>query len=337
MPDLTSTTTSPEPLTRRGFLTAAGSCAAHLAAIAAALPPATSARLWRRTEHRVVSAEPFARLEEIGDGVWALISTPLGGDRTTLCNGGIIAGRTGVVAVEGFFQRAGAEWLATQARALTGRWPTQVVLTHFHADHVAGVGGYLATEEVTLRATHTTAERALETQPPDPERAAALRDTELLGADRETVVDLGDRRIRIVPRHGHTDSDVTLELLDRPIVFCGDLVWNAMFPNFVNASPAALSASVRAIPRATGMLYVPGHGPMAGGADLDRYIAMLDEVERAARSAYASGRPFAEAGAEFKLPAVLGEWATFSPQFLPRAFEAWYRDFRRSQSPGRDA
>jgi hypothetical protein len=32
----------------------------------------------------------------------------LGGDRTTLCNGGLVAGRDGVLAIEGFMQPAGA-------------------------------------------------------------------------------------------------------------------------------------------------------------------------------------------------------------------------------------
>jgi len=324
-------------VTRREFLAATGTCAAHLAAFAAVLPPAMQARIWRTRNASVVAVEPFGQLEQVGEGVWALISTPLTGDRTTLCNGGIIAGRSGVVAVEGFFQRDGAEWLATQARTLTGRWPTQVVLTHFHADHVSGVDGYTSGDATMLRATRATADRAMETQPPSPERSAALRDAEIIDAQQASTIDLGDKKIRVVPRAGHTDSDVTLELQDQPIVFCGDLVWNGMFPNFVNATPTVLSAAVRAIPRGRGIRYVPGHGPMANEADLDRYSAMLEEVERAARQAYGAGTPFAQAGADFKLPASLGEWVMFSTQFFPRAFEAWYRDLDRQKGVVRDA
>jgi nicotinamidase-related amidase len=49
----------------------------------------------------------------VADNVWALISTPLSGDRTTLSNGGIIAGRNAVLAIEGFNQPAGAAWLGS--------------------------------------------------------------------------------------------------------------------------------------------------------------------------------------------------------------------------------
>src|SRR5262245_60842830 len=95
--------------TRRDFLAASGSCIAHVAIASALLPPSLRHRLWRESSNHTVAVEPFGRLEKIGEGAWALISTPLTGDRTTLCNGGIIAGRSGVVAVEGFFQKLGAE------------------------------------------------------------------------------------------------------------------------------------------------------------------------------------------------------------------------------------
>jgi hypothetical protein len=116
-------------LTRRDFLAQSGSCAAHLA-LAAATMPRAARLLWAQSSYdRVVAAEPFGNLEKVADGVWALISTPLSGDRTTLSNGGIIAGRNAVLAIEGFNQPQGAVWLAGKARELTGKWPTHVALT----------------------------------------------------------------------------------------------------------------------------------------------------------------------------------------------------------------
>ena len=41
----------------------------------------------------VVAQEPFARIEDLGFGMYAIVSTPLDGDYTTVCNGGIIMGR----------------------------------------------------------------------------------------------------------------------------------------------------------------------------------------------------------------------------------------------------
>ncbi|MEO5818348.1 MAG: MBL fold metallo-hydrolase [Gemmatimonadaceae bacterium] len=282
------------------------------------------------TTGNVVAREPFGTLEKVADGVWALISTPLTGDRTTLSNGGIIAGRDGVLAIEGFNQVQGAEWMASRARELTGKWPTHVVLTHYHADHANGVAGYQGGGHPVTRATGRTCELVVtKNLPADAARNAVLNAVELIPANGATTIDLGGRSVRVTPLGGHTDSDVTLELDDPGVVFCGDLVWNGMFPNYVDAQPSRLATAVRAIRRSSrDTIYVPGHGAVARVAEFDRYVSMLDEVEQAARRAHASGASAADAGASFALPASLGEWVLFSKAFYPRAFEAWYRELK---------
>ena len=318
-------------ISRRDFVARSTSCAAHLALAAAVAPDALRAAWAHAPLGTVVAREPFGSLEQVADGIWALISTPLGGDRTTVSNGGIIRGRSGVIAIEGFNQPAGASWLAARARELTGRPPTHVVVTHYHADHANGVAGYLSPESAaakpTLRTTERTRALVLEkNQPADDARAAALQQTVILPSDSATTIDLGNRRVRIVPRSGHTDSDLTLEIEDPSVVFCGDLVWNAMFPNYVDAIPSRLAASVKALRRDRKTTYVPGHGALAREAEFDRYVAMLDEVEHAARRAHEQGKSAADAGAAFTLPASLGEWTLFNKVFFERAFTAWYRE-----------
>jgi len=313
-------------LNRRDFL---GSCAAHLALAASIMPPELR-RSWTRSSlGSVVASEPFGSLERVADGVWALISNPLSGDRTTISNGGLIVGRNAVLAIEGFNQPQGAQWLAGKARELTGRWPTHVALTHYHADHANGIAGYLtASDHPELRATTRTRELVVQrNQPADPSRVAALQDAIAIRPDGPSTIDLGGRAVRVVPRLGHTESDVSLELDDPSIVFGGDLFWNAMFPNYVDAIPTQLAQSVRALRRTGGdTIYVPGHGALGKQAEYDRYVSMLDEVERSARAGYAKGTPAAEAAASFALPESLGTWTLFSKAFYERAFTAWYRD-----------
>jgi len=95
----------------------------------------------------------------------------------------------------------------------------------------------------------------------------------------------------------------------------------------VDAIPTQLGQSVRSLRRATTeTVYVPGHGALGRQPEYDRYVAMLDEVERAARASYAKGTPPADAAASFTLPDSLGAWTLFSKAFFERAFTAWYRD-----------
>jgi glyoxylase-like metal-dependent hydrolase (beta-lactamase superfamily II) len=314
--------------TRRDFLVKSTSCAAHIALASVAMPAALRAMWAHRPLGAVVAREPFGNLEKISDGVWALISTPLTGDRTTLSNGGIIAGRSGVLAIEGFNTPAGAEWLAARAKELTGRWPTHVALTHYHSDHANGVAGYERPgSRPLIRATEATRSQVLEKNlPADAARTDALEDVTFFSGTAPTVVDLGGRTVRVVPRSGHTSSDVSLEIDDPSIVFTGDLVWNAMFPNYVDAIPTQLSKSARALRRQKATTYVPGHGALAKEADFDRYIAMIDEVEHTARQGHDKGQTAAELGANYALPASLGDWVLFNKVFFERAFTAWYRE-----------
>jgi glyoxylase-like metal-dependent hydrolase (beta-lactamase superfamily II) len=246
-----------------------------------------------------------------------------------LCNGGIIAGRSAVLAIEGFFEPRGAAWLAERARELTGRWPTHVAVTHFHADHTSGVSGYQAADRSPeLRATAITRDLVRDRNKAAAPQSDAWQQAIVIPAAAPSTLDLGGRTARIVPRLGHTKSDVSIEVSDPQVIFCGDLVWNAMFPNYVDAAPVALARSVRDLRGAAPAVYVPGHGALAGASEFDRYIAVLDEVERAARRAHGQGLTAAEAGARFSLPASLGEWALFNPVFFERAFTAWYKELQ---------
>jgi glyoxylase-like metal-dependent hydrolase (beta-lactamase superfamily II) len=257
-----------------------------------------------------------------------MISTPLSGDRTTLANGGLIAGTSGVLAIEGFNTPDGARWLATQSRELTGRWPTHVVVTHYHADHANGVAGYLDGEHrPAVRTTPTTRELVLARNlPADASRTAALADAVLVNGSAATTLDLGSRTVTITPASGHTASDLTVEVGEVGVLFCGDLMWNRMFPNYVDATPTVLDRAVRALRRRAGTIYVPGHGAVADEADFGRYVAMLEEIGQAARRAHEQGLTPAAAGAAYALPPALGEWVLFNKVFFERAFSAWYKE-----------
>jgi len=280
-----------------------------------------------RSLGRVVAREPFGRLEQVGEGLWAFVSTPLSGDYTTVSNGGIIAGRYGVLVVEAFQTPEGAAWIARQARELTGRWPTHVLVTHYHGDHSRGVEGYGADPEI--RVTGITLERVTGGLPQDTPETLRSRwaDVVLVGTEGSHSLDLGDRSVRLVPRRGHTASDVTVEIPGEGMTWCGDLVWNGMFPNYMDAEPTRLANAVRSIQADAREVYVPGHGPLADGADMARYLAVIDGLEATARQARREGWNAEEAGNRHQIPTDLGEWTLFNPNYFQRAVEAWMREW----------
>jgi len=311
-------------MNRRAFVGSATSCAGHLLCISAGVSVGARRLFAARPGGRVVAQDLWGRLEEVGPGLWAVISTPLAGDRDsgawrTVCNGGIIAGRDEVLLIEAFATADGARWLAEQARLLTGRPPTLGVVTHFHGDHCGGLEGYRdQTSTLTVRSTGRTRELLGERE--------TLPEATLPEAGGSVTHDLGGRTVRISSRSGHTPSDVTVELDDPPVVWCGDLVWNGMFPNYVHATPSRKAESVRAVLAVGDATYVPGHGDLARRADLERYLALLDDVEAKARAAIERGDALDAAADAYQVPPALGEWVMFSQRYFRVAFEAWRRE-----------
>ena len=326
-------------ISRRRFVAASASCASYLAAAGPFLSE-SALRRWSGSGggwgglgsgwggpggSRVVAQEPFARIEEVGEGMFAIISTPLGGDYTTVCNGGIVGGSAGTVVVEAFATPAGATWAAERARELTGRWPTHVVVSHYHGDHSAGPAGFARGDGAapSLHATAATRDLVLRS-PGDEEAKAPWADVVVLPGDADTEIDLGDRSVAVVPREGHTASDASVEVDggEGP-VWCGDLVWNAMFPNYMDAVPSRLSRSVRLLQAIPGQTFVPGHGPLADRNAMAKYVAVIDSVEEAARDALRRGLNAEDAAAAYEVPEELGDWVLFSPNYYQRAIESW--------------
>ncbi|MEP7119232.1 MAG: MBL fold metallo-hydrolase [Acidobacteriota bacterium] len=311
---------------RRDFVRLAGGCAAHLG-WCGAFGRRLAAQSMGAASRLVVAEEPWGRIERIADGVWALISTPLTGGptaRTTLSNGGIVAGTSGVAIVEGFASPDGARWMARQARRLTGRALTHVVVTHFHGDHTAGLPAYRDDGGDPQFVTTSDTRGRLTA----PDVVEALRAAQLVDGSSPATVDLGGRRLTITPRSGHTTSDLSVVVDDPAVMFGGDLLWNRFFPNYVDAIPSLLSQAVRSLSADGNIVRVPGHGPIFEANDLTHYIGVLDVIEEAARKARAAGTPADEAATSIALPGALGQWALFNPNYFAVALRAWEREAR---------
>ena len=325
-------------VSRRDFLAWSGSCGAHLLWMSAAATLGARRLFAAEPEGKVVAEEPWGRVERLHDGVWAIVSTPLANDDwTTLSNGGILAGKERVLVVESFARSQGAAWAAKQARELTGRWPTDVVITHYHGDHANGVAGFRKDGEAPRIWTTPTTRRLLSEGRSNAGRGDETARGELIdGAvaideDRGTEIDLGGCKVRLHPRAGHTASDVTVELDDPSIVFYGDLLWNRMFPNYRDTTPTVFERSIRDAMRERETVYVPGHGPLAGAADVERLLEVLGGIEQVARKSWKEEITAVEAAASFELPESLGEWTLFSDSYFEVAIGAWHRELGSEQ------
>lgn len=313
---------------RRSFLKQSSSCASWIMGLAAASPLAVRQAFGQTAERKIVAKESWGRLEEVADGIWALVSTPFETrDFTTVSNGGIIAGKDKVLVIEALNQPKGAKWLAEQAQDLTGRWPTDVVVTHYHSDHSAGSSGYqLEDSETRLWLTTETKTRIEEQNASRNNAPPVLSPVRSIDSTTPMELDLGDRSIRLSSCIGHTSSDVIVEVTDPNVIFCGDLFFNRLVPNYMDAKPNKLKQSVASLERESETLYVPGHGSLASPTDLKIYQDFLAMIEDAVTASHKKGDDAQAAAASFKLPEPYTDWYIFSPQVIPRAFASWYRE-----------
>lgn len=320
-------------MNRRKFLAASGSCAAHMMALSYVAPAFGRSLFAPRQEDKVVASEKWGRLEEVAKGVWAHVATPFETrDFTTVSNGGIIMGENRVLAIEAFMQPAGAKWLAEQAKKLTGRWPTDVVVTHYHGDHVNGHSGYVTEEESPrmwiTEPTQAAAEKTFGGQGDN--SPGEFENVELLNASEPNELDLGGRTVTIVPRAGHTSSDVSIEITDPKVIWTGDLYFNRMFPNYSDAIPSKLNEYAAMLSQMEeDVIIVPGHGPLADPETTKTYVDFLGYVQSEAEKAFKAGTSAEDAGKEFKLPKRLDEWMIWSPDNARRAFNAWFRSMKK--------
>jgi len=298
---------------RRTFLKAGLGCGAYTV-LASQFAPLSVRRVFAATPSgETVITEPYARVEKLAEGVWAVVSTPLTGGFTTVSNGGIVQGKNGVLAIEGFMSPKGGEWLRGVAEKLTGQPLTHVALTHYHSDHVGGIKGYLKKDtNPAVIATEKT--------------KATMSGGDAVTISNLETLDLGGRKIHFQSLRGHTDSDMTISLDDPSVAWCGDLLWNGMFPNYVDARPTELLTNCKTLLANSSTTYVPGHGSLPNETEIENYIAVLENIGEAAQKSIEAGTPASEGWKSYKVPASLGEWALFRPNIFEAAFVAWEKE-----------
>ncbi|WP_432798906.1 MBL fold metallo-hydrolase [Poriferisphaera sp. WC338] len=298
----------------------------------------------------ITHKQSFGQIEKLGDGVYAFVSTPFTkdgkiGDMTTHSNGGLIAGKDGVLAFDAYRTPQGAAWVAQVSQELFGKRPTHIACSHFHFDHIGGLGGFFHEGDLPeIIMTQTTYQLALDhyakviaskNNPAygqhalQPWGGSFVSPTKIVLNESETfTLDLGGCIVRFVPKRGHTGSDLAIEVDDPAITFGGDLIWNGIFPNFMSATPSLYRQSVEELLARKSAIVVAGHGPAAKADSiaLTSYAELHALIEDKARAAYVSGIGLDAAVASFQIPDRLGYWKYFKPGFHKVAFRAWYKE-----------
>jgi cyclase len=246
------------------------------------------------------AATPRFTVKEAAPGVFAVITDPAG--EPTHGNAGFVIGSDGVLVVDSFAAPEAAERLLAEIRSRTSLPVRFLVDTHFHRDHIGGNAVFAKAGAVVLAHENVRAWARREWEagltPEERSRYAALRLPDVTFRDAISVW-LGDRRIEVFHRPGHTGSDSIVRVPDARVVFGGDLVLKNCIANVslarTDAWVATLDELLRDDPSA---VFVPGHGDLARPLDVKLfrdYIRGLRLAVARTRSEGKSGPPLVEA------------------------------------------
>jgi cyclase len=239
---------------------------------------------------------PF-RLTQIGPNAWAAIDNASARAPAT-ANGGFVLGDEGVLVVDTLGSIAAADLLLAEIRKRTSLPVTYVVNPHYHLDHVAGNGVFaragaivFAHENVRDWIRRENA-RLLGPQPP-PELEALIQSVAepTIVYDEGMRVHLGGHEAYAQAFPGHTGGDSIVLIRDSRIAFLGDLFWNRMLPNLIDASTQPWIASLDTLLAATdaGYTFVPGHGDVGSALDVAAFRDYLMTLRRLVGEARARG------------------------------------------------
>ena len=198
-------------------------------------------------------------------------------------NIGLFTGADGSFMVDDQFAPL-TEKIIAAAKSVGGDAPKYLINTHFHGDHSGG-NENLGKTGTLIMSHHGVRERLVNGSfiaafgmKSDPGAKIALP---TLTYSENMHLHINGENVQIVhvPR-AHTDGDSFVVFKSANVVHTGDLFFNGFFPFIDGANGGSVKGVIAGVDAILALTnsdskIIPGHGPMASRADLQRYRDML--------------------------------------------------------------
>lgn len=232
------------------------------------------------------------RTERLTDGVYVLFGQ--GG------NIGVSVGDDGVFVIDDQFAPLTDKILAA-IRAISSEPVRFVFNTHWHGDHTGGnenmgEAGALIVAHTNVRERMSVEQvlervgRPVSTTPASPEGALPV----VTFTEDVSFHINGDELHAFHVSNAHTDGDAIVHFVGANVVHMGDTFFRGRFPFIDTASGGSIDGLIAAVGDALAVMdadtrIIPGHGEVAGRADLQEYADALKGMRGAVSAAMARG------------------------------------------------
>lgn len=239
-------------------------------------------------------------------------------------NIGVSTGPDGALMVDSQFAPLSGK-IAAAIEALGHGQPRFLINTHSHGDHIGG-NAYFGTNASVV--AHENVRMRLSKQ--SSILASALpkityKDVASLHFNGEEI-----RLIHIQP--AHTDGDTIIHFTKSGVFHMGDLFFNGKFPFIDLGSGGSVEGEIKNIEAALKLIpesakIIPGHGPLAGYADLKAFHEMLLETTGIVRKAISEGKSLDDV----KTAGLPEKWKSWGTGFIntSRWLEISYNSFKQ--------
>ncbi len=176
------------------------------------------------------------------------------------------------------------EMLRAETRKITDQPIDYLINTHVHGDHTGnnfayGSDGTRIISHENLRTA--LVKQGVETESgkqPTPKASLPV----LTFSDRMTIHINGDQAKIIHFAHAHTDGDAIVHFAEDNVIHTGDIMFNKVFPYIDESNGGSLRGAIKALKVIHEMSneetkIIPGHGPLAAKADIQRTIDMMED------------------------------------------------------------
>ena len=249
------------------------------------------------TEVRVSEATPGIYMLDGANGFSSAMALMVGDERVLLIDDGMAPITTDLMAT---------------ILELAGRKADFVVNTHVHGDHV-GSNATLA-EDGTIVFAHDNIRKRLVASPEDAGGTGGL--PVVTFADSVTFHVNGQEAFVFHVATAHTDGDAVIHFRDADVIVAGDMFFNGMFPFIDTDSGGRVSGFIAGQRRILEMadddtVIIPGHGPLAGKAELQAAVDMLVDAEARVEALVLEGKSEDEVVAANPLADYHDNWNWF--------------------------